>query len=145
MRRGIVHCGVAALLFGASTPFAAQLAHEMKPVHPRWAAVLGAALAVVPGSLRYRPMRPRFVVAGRLAIAVVSRRGRARPARDGAQTHVAASASLLLNLELVFTVVLPLWSSGAHRPPVAVEPAWSPSRASWSVVRLDPDFRIARC
>ncbi|MGV8964677.1 MAG: DMT family transporter [Cellulomonas sp.] len=108
MRRGIVQCGAAALLFGASTPFAAQLAREMNPFTLAGLLYLGAALAVIPGSLRYRPdvasiRRGR----GRLTLAVVLG-GAVGPVllAMGLKHTPAASASLLLNLELVFTVVL---------------------------------------
>ena len=108
MRRGILQCGVAALLFGASTPFAAQLAHEMNPFTLAGLLYLGAALAVIPGSVRYHPSvasmrRGR----GRLTLAVVLG-GAVGPVllAMGLRHTSAASASLLLNLELVFTVVL---------------------------------------
>ena len=104
----MVRCGVAALLFGASTPFAAQLAREMSPFTLAGLLYLGAALAVIPASLRHRPdaaslRRGR----GRLALAVVLG-GAVGPVllATGLRHTSAASASLLLNLELVFTVVL---------------------------------------
>lgn len=108
MRRGIVRSGLAALLFGASTPFAAQLAREMNAFTLAGLLYLGAALAVLPTSLRHRPERAAVRRgAPRLATAVVVG-GVMGPVllAAGLQHTSAASASLLLNLELAFTVVL---------------------------------------
>lgn len=107
MRRGIVRSGLAALLFGASTPFAAQLARETSAFTLAGLLYLGAALAVIPSSLRHRPERAAVRRgAARLTTAVVVG-GAAGPVllAYGLQRTSAASASLLLNLELVFTVV----------------------------------------
>lgn len=99
---------MAALLFGASTPFTAQLAREMNPFTLAGLLYLGAALAVVPAAVRYRPdaasiRRGR----SRLTIAVVLG-GAIGPVllATGLRHTPAANASLLLNLELVFTVML---------------------------------------
>ena len=146
MRRGIVQCGVAALLFGASTPFAAQLAREMNPFTLAGLLYLGAALAVIPASLRHRPdavsvRRGR----GRLTIAVVLG-GAIGPVllATGLRHTSAASASLLLNLELVFTVVLAAVVFREHiGPRVAIGAGLV---AAGSVVvggsGSTPDFRI---
>jgi drug/metabolite transporter (DMT)-like permease len=107
MRRGVVRCGLAALLFGASTPFAAQLARETSAFTLAGLLYLGAALAVIPSTVHHRPDRAAVRRgAGRLATAVVVG-GAAGPVllAYGLQHTSAASASLLLNLELVFTVV----------------------------------------
>lgn len=107
-RRGIVRAAVAALLFGASTPFAAQLAHRMDAFTLAGLLYLGAALAVLPSVLR-RPPDRRSLRRGwrRLAVAVVLG-GAVGPVllALGLQRTGAASASLMLNLELVFTVLL---------------------------------------
>lgn len=108
MRRGVVRAALAALLFGASTPFAAQLARETNPFILAGLLYLGAALAVVPTTIRHRP-DPAALRRGapRLTTAVVVG-GAAGPVllALGLQHASAANASLLLNLELVFTVVL---------------------------------------
>jgi drug/metabolite transporter (DMT)-like permease len=108
MRRGLLRCGAAALLFGASTPFAARLTGDMGPVLLAGLLYLGAALAVLPQSLH----RPPSVAglrrgAGRLTLAVVFG-GLIGPIllMLGLARTPAASASLLLNLELPFTVLL---------------------------------------
>lgn len=108
MRRGVIRCGLAALLFGASTPFAAQLAQDTNAFTLAGLLYLGAALAVVPTSLRVRPDRASVRRgAGRLVTAVVLG-GAVGPVllAFGLQHATAATASLLLNLELVFTVVI---------------------------------------
>ena len=72
MRRGIVRAGLAALLFGASTPFAAQLARETSAFTLAGLLYLGAALAMLPVSMRNRPDRASLRRgAGRLTTAVV--------------------------------------------------------------------------
>ena len=108
MRRGIIRAGLAALLFGASTPFAAQLARETNAFTLAGLLYLGAALAVLPTSLRHRPAPASLRRgAGRLTTAVVIG-GAVGPVllAFGLQHASAASASLLLNLELAFTVVI---------------------------------------
>ena len=108
MRRGVVRCGLAALLFGASTPFAAQLAQHTNAFTLAGLLYLGAALAVLPSSLRARPDGASVRRgAGRLLTAVVLG-GAVGPVllAFGLQHATAATASLLLNLELVFTVVI---------------------------------------
>ncbi|WP_149203313.1 DMT family transporter [Actinotalea subterranea] len=108
MRRGVVRCGLAALLFGASTPFAAQLAQDTNAFTLAGLLYLGAALAVLPSSLHSRPDGGSLRRgAGRLITAVVLG-GAVGPVllALGLQHATAATASLLLNLELVFTVVI---------------------------------------
>lgn len=108
MPRGVVRAALAALLFGASTPFAAQLAREVNPFTLAGLLYLGAAVAVLPGALTRRPDPAALRRgAGRLTVAVVVG-GAAGPVllALGLQHASAANASLLLNLELVFTVVL---------------------------------------
>lgn len=108
MRRGVVRCGVAALLFGASTPFAAPLAQDIDAFTLAGLLYLGAAVAVLPVSLRSRPDAASLRRgAGRLITAVVLG-GAVGPLLLvlGLQHATAATSSLLLNLELVFTVVI---------------------------------------
>src|SRR5687768_11428435 len=106
MRRGMIQAGLAALLFGASTPFAAQLARETDAFLPAGLLSLGAALAVVPSTVRHRP-DPAAARRGapRLVTAVVVGGGVGPVLLALGLRHAsAANASLLLNLELVFTV-----------------------------------------
>ncbi|MBC7291203.1 MAG: EamA/RhaT family transporter, partial [Actinotalea sp.] len=55
MRRGVARAGLSALLFGASTPFAAQLARDVSPFLLAGLLYLGAALAVLPSTVAHRP------------------------------------------------------------------------------------------
>lgn len=108
-RRGFVRCGVAAVLFGATTPFAAQLARDVAAPVLAGLLYLGAAIAVSPRLVERRAL----VVGGTreavkpLALAVVFG-GFIAPlvlaiglARTGG-----ATAALLLNFELPATTVL---------------------------------------
>ncbi|NCT89372.1 DMT family transporter [Cellulomonas sp. APG4] len=108
MRRGITRAGLAALLFGASTPFAAPLARETNPFMLAGLLYLGAALAVLPSAV-HRPPDPAALRrgGGRLVVAVVLG-GAVGPVllALGLRRTSAADASLLLNLELVLTVVV---------------------------------------
>jgi drug/metabolite transporter (DMT)-like permease len=107
-RRGIVRCSIAAVLFGISAPAASRLAGDMSAFTLAGLLYLGAAIAVVPVIGRVRPSR-RAVERGapRLAVAVVVG-GAVAPVllAAGLRHTPAATASLLLNLELVFTTVL---------------------------------------
>jgi drug/metabolite transporter (DMT)-like permease len=108
VRRGVVRAGLAALLFGASTPFAAQLAREMNAFTLAGLLYLGAALGAAPVAARRPPSAASLRRgAGRLLTAVVLG-GAAGPVllALGLQRTLAADASLLLNLELAFTVLL---------------------------------------
>jgi len=99
---------LAALLFGASTPAASVIAENMKPLVLAGLLYLGAALAVSPwwvsrrpdgGALRrdWRPLVVAIVAGGAIAPALLT---------AGLVHTPAATASLLLNMELVATVVL---------------------------------------
>lgn len=108
MRRGVLRAGLAALLFGASTPFAHRLAEDTHAFTLAGLLYLGAALGVAPVVLRHRPDPASLRRgAGRLTTAVVLG-GMAGPVllMLGLQSTTAADASLLLNLELAFTVLL---------------------------------------
>ena len=107
-RSGIRNCALAALLFGASTPAASILADDISPLVLAGLLYLGASLAVTPWWIA----RPPTVRALRrnwslLALAIVAG-GAVGPAllTAGLVDTPAASASLLLNTELVATVVL---------------------------------------
>ena len=116
VRRGLIRCGAAALLFGASIPVASQLAGEMGPFVLAGLLYLGAGLAAVPQALRTPPtlagLRRGW---GRLTLAVVFG-GLVGPLLLvlGLARTSAASASLLLNLELPLTVLLAGWVFREH-------------------------------
>ncbi|MBJ7450907.1 MAG: DMT family transporter, partial [Blastococcus sp.] len=110
-QRGFLLCAIAAVLFGASTPLAAPLARDMSAPTLAGLLYLGAALAVIPQNVRRAPSRPALRAnGGRLAVAVVLG-GALGPLflTMGLARTSGASASLLLNLELVLTVVLAGW------------------------------------
>jgi len=107
-RSGVRNCALAALLFGASTPAASVIAEDMKPLVLAGLLYLGAALAVSPwwvsrrpdsGALRrdWRPLLVAIVAGGAIGPALLT---------AGLVHTPAATASLLLNMELVATVVL---------------------------------------
>jgi drug/metabolite transporter (DMT)-like permease len=107
-RSGVRNCALAALLFGASTPAASVIAADMKPLVLAGLLYLGAALAVSPWWLSRRPtgvaLRANWTL---LALAIVAG-GAVGPAllTAGLVDTPAATASLLLNMELVATVLL---------------------------------------
>lgn len=106
--RGMIRCSLAAVLFGISAPAASRLAGNMGAFTLAGLLYLGAAIAVVPLVGRVRPTR-RAVVhsAPRLASAVVLGGAIGPVLLAAGLSHApAATASLLLNLELVFTTVL---------------------------------------
>lgn len=105
-RVGFVRCGAAALLFGLSTPTASRLSADMGAFTLAGLLYLGAAVAVVP----FIGRTSRAALGSslpRLSVAVVLG-GAVGPAllAFGLGVVPAATASLLLNLELVFTAVI---------------------------------------
>jgi drug/metabolite transporter (DMT)-like permease len=96
------------VLFGASTPAASILAEDMRPLVLAGLLYLGAALAVSPWWIAHRPtvgaLRREW---GALAVAIVAG-GAIGPVllTAGLVDTPGATASLLLNMELVATVVL---------------------------------------
>ncbi len=107
-RIGVSRCLAAAVLFGASAPAASELAGEMPALVLAGLLYLGAGAAVLPAVVR----RPPTVVALRrdwrpAAVAVVAG-GAIGPALlvAGLARTSAASASILLNLELAATMLL---------------------------------------
>lgn len=118
-RRGIVRCSLAAVLFGISAPAASRLAGDMGAFTLAGLLYLGAAIAVLPVIGRARPTK-RAIVRGapRLATAVVLG-GAVGPVllAAGLAHAPAATASLLLNLELVFTTVLAFFVFKEHIGP----------------------------
>lgn len=121
-RRGIIRCSLAAVLFGISAPAASRLAGDMGAFTLAGLLYLGAAIAVLPVIGRVRPTR-RAVLrsARRLATAVVLG-GAVGPVllAAGLSHAPAATVSLLLNLELVFTTVLAFFVFREHIGPRVV-------------------------
>jgi drug/metabolite transporter (DMT)-like permease len=107
-RTGALRCLLAAVLFGASAPAASVLARDMPALALAGLLYLGAAAAVAPVVIR-RPPRADALRAGwrSVAVAVVAG-GALGPALlvAGLARIDASTASILLNLELVATVVL---------------------------------------
>jgi drug/metabolite transporter (DMT)-like permease len=107
-RSGVWNCVLAAVLFGASTPAASVIARDMEPLVLAGLLYLGAALAVLPWWVTGRPSTAAM---GRdwqrLAVAIIAG-GAIGPAllTAGLVGTPAATASLLLNMELVATIVL---------------------------------------
>jgi drug/metabolite transporter (DMT)-like permease len=118
----MVRCLLAAMLFGISAPAASRLAGDMGAIKLAGLLYLGAAIAVLPVIGRTRPTR-RAVMRGapRLTTAVVLG-GAVGPVllAAGLSHAPAATASLLLNLELVFTTVLAFFVFKEHIGPRVV-------------------------
>lgn len=107
-RSGVWSCVFAAVLFGASTPAASVIARDMEPLVLAGLLYLGAAVAVMPWWIARRPSAVALRRSWRpLAVAIVAG-GAIGPAllTAGLVGTSAATASLLLNMELVFTVAL---------------------------------------
>jgi drug/metabolite transporter (DMT)-like permease len=107
-RLGLIRCSLAAVLFGISAPAASRLSGDIGAFTLAGLLYLGAALAVLPVVHR-TPLTRRSLRRGapRLVATVVVG-GAIGPVllMAGLASTTAASASLLLNLELVFTTVL---------------------------------------
>jgi drug/metabolite transporter (DMT)-like permease len=112
----MVRCSAAAFLFGATTPLATELTDDTSAPILAGLLYLGAALAVLP-VVRRRTLEVAELHRGaaRLAAAVVAG-GLVGPLllTAGLARTPAATASLLLNLELVATIVLAAVFFGEH-------------------------------
>jgi drug/metabolite transporter (DMT)-like permease len=108
VRTGTFRCAIAAILFGISAPAASRLTDDMGAFTLAGLLYLGAALAVAPFARRSPPSR-RAVRASLpyLSLAVVLG-GAVGPVllAVGLGLVPAATASLLLNLELVLTTIV---------------------------------------
>lgn len=104
----MARCGVAAVLFGATTPFAARLAHDVSAPLLAGLLYLGAAMAVLPlfrgRDARFsgtrdaiKPLAVSVVFGGFMAPLVLT---------VGLARTTGATASLLLNFELPATALL---------------------------------------
>jgi drug/metabolite transporter (DMT)-like permease len=113
---------LAAILFGISAPAASRLAGDMGAFTLAGLLYLGAAIAVLPVIGRHVPTRRAASRSGlRLAVAVVVG-GAVGPVllATGLSHAPAATASLLLNLELVFTTLLAFFVFKEHIGPRVV-------------------------
>ncbi|MGK2947385.1 MAG: DMT family transporter [Acidimicrobiales bacterium] len=113
---GVWRCLGAAVLFGASAPAASVLASDMSALLLAGLLYLGAALAVLPAVRRRPPSRSALRDGwAPLAVAVVAG-GALGPALLvlGLARVEASTASILLNLELVATVILAGLFFGEH-------------------------------
>ena len=105
---GVRNCALAALLFGASTPAASVIAQDMTPLALAGLLYLGAALAMCPWWIVSRPAPGALRRDGRLLTLAIVAGGAIGPVllSAGLVDTPAATASLLLNVELVATMVL---------------------------------------
>lgn len=107
-QRGVLRCLVAAVLFGASAPAASELAGDMNTLVLAGLLYIGAGLAVTPHTITHPPDRDAITRDAKLAAVAVIAGGAIGPALlvAGLARTSAASASILLNLELAATVAL---------------------------------------
>lgn len=107
-RTGVYRCLLAALFFGASAPATSLLTDHLSTLVLAGLLYLGAALAVLPSVVRSPPTRTALRLDARPTALAVLFGGAIGPALlvAGLSRTSAASASLLLNLELVATLVL---------------------------------------
>lgn len=107
-RVGTVRCLLAAVLFGASAPAASELAGDVPSLVLAGLLYIGAGLAVVPSVARTPPTAAALQRDWRPALVAVVAGGALGPALlvAGLARTAAATASILLNLELAATVLL---------------------------------------
>ncbi|MDH3754892.1 MAG: DMT family transporter [Acidimicrobiia bacterium] len=105
-RVGVIRCLAAAVLFGASAPAASSLVDDMPVLVLAGLLYIGAGLAVLPAVARRPPTSVALAAEWRSAAVAVVVGGAVGPALlvAGLARSSAASASILLNLELVATV-----------------------------------------
>ncbi len=115
-RAGILRCALAAVLFGISAPAASRLTDDMGAFTLAGLLYVGAAAAVAPWVRRAWPSARALRRSGsRLATAVVLGGALGPLLLAAGLGHVsAATASLLLNFELVFTTVVAAVAFGEH-------------------------------
>ena len=106
-RVGVVRCLLAAVLFGASAPAASELAGDVPSLVLAGLLYLGAGLAVLPSVVRSPPTRQALRRDWRPTLVAVIFGGAVGPALlvAGLARTTAATASILLNLELAATVL----------------------------------------
>jgi drug/metabolite transporter (DMT)-like permease len=107
-RAGIIRCSTAAVLFGISAPLASLLTNDMGAFTLAGLLYVGAAIAVIPFVGRTPPSSSAIRASlPNLSMAVILG-GAVGPVLLAAGLGVlpAATSSLLLNLELVFTIIV---------------------------------------
>lgn len=107
-RAGMIRCSAAAVLFGISAPLASLLTNDMGAFTLAGLLYVGAAIAVIPFAGRTPPSSSAIRASlPNLSIAVILG-GAVGPVLLAAGLGVlpAATSSLLLNLELVFTIIV---------------------------------------
>lgn len=116
VRRGAIECGLAAVLFGATVPLAARVADEVNAPTLAGLLYVGAALAVLPFALRGGSVSGVVRRGGRSLVVAVAAGGFLGPLllAAGLSRTPGATASLLLNSELVATVLLAAVFFGEH-------------------------------
>lgn len=107
-QRGVLRCLVAAVLFGASAPAASELAGDMNTLVLAGLLYIGAGLAVTPHTITHPPDRTAITRDWKPATVAVIAGGAIGPALlvAGLARTSAASASIMLNLELAATIAL---------------------------------------
>lgn len=107
-RAGVVRCLLAAVLFGATAPAASELAGSVPAFVLAGLLYVGAAAAVFPSVVMRPPTRQALAAEWRPAAVAVLAGGAIGPVLlvAGLARTTAATASILLNTELVATVVL---------------------------------------
>jgi drug/metabolite transporter (DMT)-like permease len=115
-RRAVLRCVLAAVLFGAAAPAAAQLVDSIPAQTLAGLLYLGAGLAVVRQVAVRPPSREAVILDLRFALLAVVTGGAIAPVLlvAGLARTNAASASLLLNAELVATLALAAWLFHEH-------------------------------
>ncbi|MGH9139499.1 MAG: DMT family transporter [Acidimicrobiales bacterium] len=108
IRHGLIRCAAAAVLFGVSAPLAAKIADDVSAFTLAGLLYVGAATAVAPWVIRKPPSAHSVRRGGRRLAAAVVFGGAVGPLllAVGLRHASPSTSSLLLNLELVFTVVI---------------------------------------
>lgn len=153
-RVGVVRCLLAAVLFGASTPLASQLAGSVPPFTLAGLLYVGAAAAAVPATVRRPPTAGALRAEWRPVMAAVVMGGAVGPVLlvAGLARTNAATASILLNAELAATVVLAavvfrehigarMWTAAGLITVAGAMLAWQPG----ATVDVGALFVVAAC
>lgn len=107
IRRGFAQCAAAAVCFGAATPITRRLLNDSEPVALAGLLYLGAAIASLPFALRRQMLEvPRPDLAKVATAVFVGAAVAPVLLLQGLERVPAPTVSILLNLELVATVLL---------------------------------------
>lgn len=115
-RNGVLRCLLAAVLFGISTPAAAELAGSIPTFTLAGLLYVGAAIAVAPSVVRRPPTRAAVRAEWRPTLGAVVAGGALGPLLlvAGLARTDAATSSLLLNAELAATALIAALFFGEH-------------------------------